>query len=200
MNGCAETPLRHKERSSSLFGALSLLLRLNRRSGGFRLAMVSDSQDRTGFLNTEFGLAPFVPEGKSFWEIGTGIDARAKATSDYRELTETTPDEVRRESTFVFVTPLSGRKDWQHTWKPDGQAAWVRDRRRRNEWLGVCVIDGSQLIDWLQQFPAVELWLARAMGLPANQIGTPEQRWHELKTIGDPHPASLGLLLNRDAA
>src|SRR5271157_144274 len=28
-----------------------------------------------GILDTDFGFDPFVPEGKSFWEIGTGIDA-----------------------------------------------------------------------------------------------------------------------------
>ena len=78
----------------------------------------------------------------------------------------------------------------------------MRDRRRRNEWLGVCVIDGSQLIDWLQQFPAVEQRLARGDKPPANQIGTP--CWsskHELKTIGDPPPLPPSIfLLNRDAA
>src|SRR5437667_7274097 len=69
-----------------------------------------------GFLNTDSSLDPFVPNGKSFWEIGTGLDAASKATADYKSLTESTPESVRAESTFVFVTPLSGRRDWQYTW------------------------------------------------------------------------------------
>jgi hypothetical protein len=70
-----------------------------------------------GVLDTDFGFDPFMPEGRSFWEIGAGTNAGSKATSDYRELTKGTPKEVRRQSTFVFVTPLSGRRDWLHTWK-----------------------------------------------------------------------------------
>jgi hypothetical protein len=64
-----------------------------------------------GVLNTDFGFDPFVPVGRSVWEIGTGINSGSKATSDYRDLTAATPDTVRRDSTFIFVTPLSGRRD-----------------------------------------------------------------------------------------
>lgn len=49
-----------------------------------------------GVLNTDIGFDPFVPEGRSFWEIGTGVDAGDKATDDYRELTKATPDSVKR--------------------------------------------------------------------------------------------------------
>ncbi len=31
-----------------------------------------------GVLNTDFPFNPFVPEGRSFWQIGTGIHAGAK--------------------------------------------------------------------------------------------------------------------------
>ncbi|TDA68680.1 MAG: hypothetical protein D9V47_07995 [Clostridia bacterium] len=153
-----------------------------------------------GFLHTDFGFDPFVPDGISFWEIGTG-DARAKATSDYGDLTHATPEAVRRKSTFVFVTPLSGRRDWPYTWKEDAQARWLEERRQRNEWQDVRVIDGSKLIDWLHCFPAVEQWLAVKMGIPSQQVQTPEQRWAELRTIGDPPPLTPHVFLaNRDAA
>jgi hypothetical protein len=154
-----------------------------------------------GVLDTDFGFAPFVPEGRSFWEIGTGIEAGTKAKSDYKDLTSATPEEVRSESTFVFVTPLSGRRDWQYTWKEDAQAKWVEKRRRQNDWQDVRVIDGSILIDWLYHFPAVELWLADVMGIPVQQMQTPEQRWADLRTIGDPPPLTPHVFLtNRDAA
>jgi hypothetical protein len=99
------------------------------------------------------------------------------------------------------VTPLSGRRDWQHTWKKAAQATWLEERRKRNDWRAVRVIDGTKLIDWLQQFPSVELWLAEKMGLPVQQIETPEQRWSLLRTIGDPPPMIPDVfLVNRDAA
>ena len=154
-----------------------------------------------GVLFTDFGFGPFVPEGRSFWEIGTGIDARDKATSDYRDLTAATPNSVRNESTFVFVTPLSGRRDWQHTWKEGAQAMWLEERRHRNEWRDVRIIDGSGLIDWLHFFPAVERWLADSMGFPAQQLQTPEQLWADLSTIGAPPLLTPQVfLVNRDAA
>lgn len=154
-----------------------------------------------GFLHTDFGFDQFVPEGKSFWEVGTGIRVGSKATSDYKDRTTATPKAVRRESTFIFVTPLSGRRDWEYTWKEDAQARWLEDRRQRKDWRDVRVIDGSRLIDWLDHFPAVERWLADKMGLPVQQMQTPEQRWADLKTIGDPPPLTPDVFLaNREAA
>lgn len=154
-----------------------------------------------GVLSTDVGFEPFVPEGRSFWEIGTGVGAGKKATKDYRELTAATPEDVKHSSTFVFVTPLSARKDWQYTWKEEAQAKWLEDRRRRNDWLDVRVIDGSRLIDWLQSWLPVELWLAGKMGFPVQQVQTIEDRWGALRTIGAPPPLRQDLFLaNRDGA
>lgn len=154
-----------------------------------------------GVLDVDYPFDPFVPMGRSFWEISTGTDAGTKATSDYRELVAATPETVRRASVFVFVTPLSGRRDWQHTWKEDAQARWLDDRRGRNDWRDVRVIDGTNLIDWLHHFPSVEVWLAQTMRLPIQQVDTPEQRWNVLRTIGEPPPLTPDVFLaNRDAA
>ncbi len=154
-----------------------------------------------GFLDTALGFPPFVPDGRSFWEIGTGLDARKKATADYRDLVKEIPQEIRGNSSFVFVTPLSGRRDWEYSWKPEAQARWLEKRRSSGEWRSVEVIDGSRLIDWLQQFSAAEVWLADAMGLPVHEMQTPEQRWAELRTIGEPPPLTPEILLaNRDDA
>ncbi len=140
-----------------------------------------------GILDTPIGFDPFVPEGQSFWEIGTGLKAGDKATSDYNELTLAIPGQTRLETTFIFITPLSGRRDWEHTWKKDAQATWLEKRRQQGEWKQVCVIDGTKLIDWLHQFPAVELWLAQKIsGLPSLQIEVPELRWNILKSYGEP--------------
>lgn len=148
-----------------------------------------------GVLNTEFAYNPFVPEGISYWEIGTGQKARDKATSDYKDLTENLDIDIRRQSTFIFVTPLSGKTDWEYSWKKDAQATWLSTRRQLNDWRDVRIIDGTCLIDWLQAFPAVELWLAEKMGIPAHQIQTLEQRWDELRTIGYPPPLTPHIFL-----
>jgi hypothetical protein len=150
-----------------------------------------------GVLDVDLGLDPWVPDGRSFWEIGTGVKAGDKATSDYKDLVTALPSSVRQEATFVFVTPLSGARDWEHTWKEDAQARWLEDRRGRAEWKDVRVIDGTKLIDWVRQFPTVALWLAQRMtGLTVPHIETPEQRWDVVRSIGEPPPLVTQLFLS----
>lgn len=154
-----------------------------------------------GELDTLVGLAPSVPDGRSFWEIGAGLDSRAKANSDYNDLTAVVPQNVREASTFVFVTPLSGRRDWENTWKEDGIATWVEERRNRKDWAAVRVLNGASIVDWLYRFPAVERWLAGVMGLQIGFIETLDARWETLRMIGSPPPLSPELFTaNRDFA
>jgi len=148
-----------------------------------------------GILDVDTPFEPFVPAGRSYWAIGTGLKARDKATSDYKDLTRDTPEEIRKDSSFVFVTPLSGRRDWQHSWNESVQAKWLDDRNKMNDWKSVRVIDGTKLIDWLNKFAAVEHWLAIRMGMPAQQIDTPESRWGILRTIGEPPNLTPGIFL-----
>jgi len=152
-------------------------------------------------LVTDFPFEPFVPIGRSIWEIGTSIKAGAKATSDYSDSVGAVPEAIRKESTFIFVTPLSGRRDWQHTWKGDDQANWLEERRKKGDWQDVRVIDGTKLIDWLDKFPSVVLWLADKMSISTQGIESLEQRWEIIKAIGSPPLLSPGLFLtNRDPA
>jgi len=154
-----------------------------------------------GILDTPLGFEPFVPEGLSYWEIGTSLDARQKATSDYKKLTENVPENVRKNARFVFVTPLSGRRGWEYTWKQDAQADWLEKRRKEGEWKDVRVIDGTKLTDWLHHFPAIELWLVEKIsGLSGIKVETPEHRWHRLSSLGRPRlPPTLFLANRRDA-
>ena len=155
-----------------------------------------------GHLDVDLAFGPFVPEGQSFWEIGTGVRARAKATSDYKDLVSALPKSTRTDATFVFVTPLSGRRDWEHSWKEDAQGRWLMNRRARGDWRDVRVIDGTKLIDWMRQFPPVELWLAwKTIGTSPSKLETPEQCWDLVRTIGEPPQLTPKLFLaNRDEA
>lgn len=155
-----------------------------------------------GILDSPLGFEPYVPEGYSYWEIGTGTRAHEKATSDYKDLTEAVPEDIRLKSVFIFVTPLSGRRDWEHTWKPDGQATWINRRVRCKEWKNIQIIDGTKLIEWLHQTPAVELWLSyKLLGLKPSQVEIPERHWEIMRSIGDPPPLSPAVFLsNRNEA
>src|ERR1043166_473844 len=155
-----------------------------------------------GVLVHDLGFQPFVPEGRSVWQIGAGINAGKKATKDYDDLTAAVPQQTRLESTFVFVTPLSGRRDWEYTWKEDAQADWLQSRIVRTEWKDLRIIDGTKLIDWLHHFPTVELWLARrTLGLHVDGVETLEERWAVVKCFGEPPPLIPTLFLaNRQEA
>lgn len=156
-----------------------------------------------GVLSVELGFEPFVPDGRSFWEIGTGLNPSRKATDDYRDLTGSTPAEVRRESTFIFVTPLSGRRAWKGTWKEGEQLQWQSTREGEGNWKAVKLIDGTRLVDWMRRFPAVEWWLAQIVLGHVNIRGieTAEQRWDLTRSIGEPPPLSPAVFLaNREVA
>ena len=141
-----------------------------------------------GELETAIGYDPFVPEGKSIWEIGTNVDARRKANSDYNDSTRDIPAEVRKETTFVFVTPLSGRRDWKDTWKSNGIQTWLADKKARNEWKEVKVIDGTQLTEWAGLFPGVGHWLGWVVGQLPVDFDTAEYHWQIISGFGAPPP------------
>jgi len=167
----------------------------------FPLADSIEQPGPDGILDTQAAFLPYVPAGRSYWEIGTGEHPESKATDDYNGLTTvptTAIDEViRARSAFIFVTPLSGRRGWQE--RP--QTAWVAARKSENRWGDVHVIDGTRLVDWLLAFPAVEHWLATQMDRAFAQLDTPESHWDVIKRIGEPPPLSPGVFLaNRDEA
>jgi hypothetical protein len=155
-----------------------------------------------GVLDVDYPFDPFVPEGRSFWEIGTGENPADKATEDYNGLVSGIPIDERTQSTFVFVTPISGRRSFPHTWKEKSQASWLQKRKKEGEWLDVRIIDGTKLIDWVQQFPPVEMWLANiVLGHSTEGVETPEQRWGLLSSYGEPPSLAPALFLaNREDA
>lgn len=148
-----------------------------------------------GVLDTDTPCPPFVPPGKSYWQIGTGTRPGKKATDDYKALTKSVPATERSLSSFVFVTPLSASSGWPHTWAKKAQRSWLQTRKKRGEWKDVHVIDGTILIDWMHQFPSVELWMAGVMGVAVEHIETPEQRWDLIRTYGEPPPLTPHVFL-----
>ena len=154
-----------------------------------------------GVLDCDRNFSSYVVSGVSYWEIGTSDDLPAKPTSDYKGLTSESGTalsvEVRAQAEFVFVTPLSARRGW--TIKR--QSNWIAERKRRNEWRDVRVIDGTKLIAWLSEWPSVERWLAKTMGRRVEQLDTPTAHWRVTSSIGEPPPLCPNVFLTgRDVA
>ncbi|MCK4518519.1 MAG: hypothetical protein KAU12_00220 [Candidatus Omnitrophica bacterium] len=154
-----------------------------------------------GLVETENGFRHFVPKGESFWEIGTGNDPQAKATKDFKKRIEQISAQERQKATYVFVTPRTAGSDG---WNEPAQRKWI-ERRKNVGWHDIKILDGIQLVAWLQEFPAIGKWLLKEMGLVTTMVGltTPAEHWENIKQLThaeDPPLPPKIFLVGRDQA
>lgn len=134
-----------------------------------------------GFVATQAGFRQFVPQGDSYWEVGTGDDPQDKATIDFRKRTRQSTLDQRAATTFVFVTSRSG-------WDAARQLRWRRHRKKFG-WKDIRIIDGVVLADWLREFPATAKWLLGRID--------PTRTSHNWRAVAD-HWSNLGKLCLTD--
>ena len=152
-----------------------------------------------GIVEIEESFLEFVPEGKSYWEIGTGRGAQKKATEDFRKRTEAITDAERSQASFVFVTPRSYASGG---WNEPKQTRW-KEKRKDRGWKQIRIIDGVKLADWIREFPAIGRWMAKKIDITSSLGGitTPSEHWELIRSQGDkndpPLPAKL-FTLGRD--
>ena len=161
---------------------LPVLLRKLVHSTGDDLRQVDfpgyDNAERKGWDGwIEAGAAtPWVPEGKSGWELGTSQDPRRKAEHDHTaRLASVSPTE-RAECAFVFVTP----RNWP------GKTEWAKDKRAAGDWKDVRALDASDLEQWLEQSIPAQIWLAEQLGLPVDGFETLDRCWQRWAEASDP--------------
>jgi transcriptional regulator with XRE-family HTH domain len=97
----------------------------------------------------------YVPQGESVWEIGaqrTQIPKKAK--EDYEKRTMEPGAVVPAEAAYIFVTP----RHWPQ------KDEWAKARKAEGVWADVRAYDGDDLVHWIEQTPAVGLWLAVRLG------------------------------------
>jgi len=95
------------------------------------------------------GVPPYVPDGHSIWEFGVTKNAIGKADDDYIKRTKEVDEAVRKQTTFVFVSP----RTWDNPHKKRDD--WVKEKRDKDEWKSVEYFDGVIVEDWLAKNPAV---------------------------------------------
>ena len=140
-----------------------------------------------GLVQAGQGFRELVPDGVSYWEIGTGTNPQDKATREFRKRTKETSESDRHNATFVFVTP---RSSGARGWDEPKQRKW-KIRRKNRGWKDIRILDGVKLADWLREFPAIGHWMASKIGLSdrLGGISTPREHWENiaaLKASGDP--------------
>lgn len=147
-----------------------------------------------GALDVESNYA-LVPDGESVWEFGVTEGGAAKANGDYKKRTEQVAPQVRKRTTFVFVSP----RTWD-SGKGDKREDWIEEKRALDEWKEVMYIDGSMLEDWLADCPAVAARYAKhhLKKMPLAGAQSTADFWEEFSTRFAPHLVEKVLLAGRE--
>lgn len=131
----------------------------------------------------------YVPRGPAGWEIGSQRDKIAqKATVDYDKRSKDPEHLDPGNASFVFVTP----RRWP------AKDSWTQTRRMAGPWRNVLAYDADDLVHWLEEAPAVGLWLARRLGKRPDGVRELEDIWQEWsRATTSPLPPEL-VLADRD--
>ena len=141
------------------------------------------------------GVQPFVPDGRSIWEFGVTEGSTAKANKDYKKRTAEVDEAVRKQTTFVFVSP--------RTWdKPTEKITdWVKDKRDLGEWKSVEYLDGVEVEAWLAVQPAVASRYAKyeLKLMPTLGARSTDEFWEEYANRFSPALVEDVLLAGRES-
>lgn len=154
-----------------------------------------------GLVESENGYRHFVPQHRSYWEIGRSRKPQTKATQDYKKRIEEISTTERGTASYIFVTPHS------KAWPYNAQLKWVEVRGERDGWRRITILDGVQLADWLRGFPAIGKWLLKKIESVKSASGfeTAAEHWELLshpnltRTNDPPLPPKI-FLVGRDKA
>ena len=137
------------------------------------------------------GVPPYVPDGRSVWELGVDKRIQVKANEEYDKRTLQVDAANRALTTFIFVTP--------RTW--EGRDAWLTEKRNTSDWKEVECIDAITLEAWLAENPAVAAYYARKILsiFPETGAQSIEEFWEEFSSRFDPPLAEDVLLAGRQS-
>lgn len=101
----------------------------------------------------------FVPNGNSFWEMGTNANPLKKLNEDF------TKRIADKKSTFVFCTPYLFTK-------PNEAIEWQKQNKKQKLWKDILLFDVIVLEDWLEEHIEIAFWLLKEFGenVPNNGI------------------------------
>jgi hypothetical protein len=141
----------------------------------FRAGEGVQTEGWDGLLQTKLGNA-FTPAGYSGWEMGTDKKIKGKADGDYSKRSGDALGLTTNLTSFVFVTP----RRWS------SKTRWENDRRSEGIWKDVRVHDADDLAAWLEQAPAVHIWLSRVLGKHPAGVEDLESFWNAWSNVTRP--------------
>lgn len=139
-----------------------------------------------GLLETTFK-NPYVPVGKSVFEIGTDKKQKKKADHDYNNRTREISDEEKADTHFVFVIA----RKWTRA------REWENAKNNEGKWKSVRVLTAVELEDWLSVCPTVAVWLAAKMGIikKTAKLKSLDDYWNKWSTNSKGRVLDKGILL-----
>src|ERR1700690_2007591 len=118
----------------------------------------------------------FIPPGVSAWETGCGEDVKGKADDDYAKRSRDPLGLDASVTTFVFVTP----RRWGN------KQAWAAEKRKDAIWRDVRAYDADDLHTWLEEAPAVHIWLSILVGRRPPGVEDAASFWREWSNVTEP--------------
>jgi len=138
---------------------------------------VGDSVSKPGWdgscVVSKVGL--MVPKGKSLWEMGRNKSYTKKFREDFDKRDRETKSQVKRSSTFIFVTP------WK--WSRPEKTSFLDKVKSESMWKDVLIYDADNLELWLERCPAVAIWLAQELELFTGEVISAGAYWKDFITL-----------------
>ena len=128
-----------------------------------------------GFVEASIA-TPWIPQGKSGWELSTRRDIGRKAEEDYAARMASVSAEERVGCTFIFVTA----RNWR------GKDEWVKEKAALGHWREVRAYDASDLEQWAERSATAQIWLAEVLDIPVEGYRSLEKCWQDWAAVTDP--------------
>lgn len=113
----------------------------------------------------------FIPQGYSVWEFGTDENILSKFNGDYEKRTETSLGIDKINTTFIFVTS----RVWGHK---KSITNVISEKKSSNKWKNIIILDANSIEAWLDECPAVAVWLSSVINKPHGNLLTLEDFWN----------------------
>jgi len=139
-----------------------------------------------------------VPEGRSYWELGTDSDYKVKAKKDFDKRTKEVSAVDQQDAVLVMVSPWT----WDSSNPKNKIEDFIESCRQSSSWKEVRYVDGAALETWLEQRPAVSAWHARntLKVSPVEGIRSTDEFWDNFAGQFGPPITEEVLLCERDKA
>lgn len=115
------------------------------------------------------GESPFVPAGRSGWELSVEQGAQGKAETDFEARIQSVPEGERHDMTFIELIC----RQWTKA------PAFESDARARGAFRDVRAYNVDHLEEWLEHAPATSVFFWELVGRPLDGVSTITDHWRQ---------------------